>query len=96
MAVTPPCSSTVRCLSWPAKRTRADCLLSRQRTCPARPSEPVLNLQLTAAACGCLACLAEGVKAEEAYEKDGSLPDPASTDNPEFQVRQGAQFHWFD
>lgn len=30
---------------------------------------------------------AEGVKAEEAYEKDGTLPDPASTDNPEFQVR---------
>ncbi|PRW32849.1 S-adenosyl-L-homocysteine hydrolase [Chlorella sorokiniana] len=28
----------------------------------------------------------EGVKAEEAYEKDGTLPDPASTDNPEFQI----------
>ena len=29
---------------------------------------------------------AEGVKAEEAFEKDGSKPDPASTDNPEFQI----------
>ncbi|EFN51251.1 S-adenosyl-L-homocysteine hydrolase [Chlorella variabilis] len=28
----------------------------------------------------------EGVKAEEAFEKDGSKPDPASTDNPEFQI----------
>ena len=28
----------------------------------------------------------EGVKAEEAYEKDGSKPDPDSTDNPEFQI----------
>ncbi len=28
----------------------------------------------------------EGVKAEIAYEKDGTLPDPASTDNPEFKV----------
>ena len=30
--------------------------------------------------------LAEGVKAEEAFEKDGSKPDPNSTDNPEFQI----------
>jgi hypothetical protein len=29
---------------------------------------------------------AEGVKAEEAFEKDGSKPDPTSTDNPEFQI----------
>ncbi|KAI5084475.1 hypothetical protein GOP47_0000644 [Adiantum capillus-veneris] len=28
----------------------------------------------------------EGVKAEEAYAKDGSLPDPSSSDNPEFQI----------
>lgn len=28
----------------------------------------------------------EGVKAEEAYAKDGTLPDPASTDNQEFQI----------
>ena len=28
----------------------------------------------------------EGVKAEEAFEKDGTLPDPESTDNPEFKV----------
>merc|ERR1711871_1586242 len=27
----------------------------------------------------------EGTKAEAKYEKDGSLPDPASTDNPEFK-----------
>ena len=26
------------------------------------------------------------MKAEEAFEKDGSKPDPASTDNPEFQI----------
>merc|ERR1712072_281582 len=28
----------------------------------------------------------EGVKAEKAYEKDGTLPDPSSTTNAEFQV----------
>lgn len=28
----------------------------------------------------------EGVKAEEAFAKDGSLPDPTSTDNLEFQI----------
>jgi adenosylhomocysteinase len=28
----------------------------------------------------------EGVKAEEAFEKDGTLPDPDSTDNAEFKV----------
>ncbi len=28
----------------------------------------------------------EGVKAEEAFEKNGELPDPNSTDNPEFKV----------
>jgi len=28
----------------------------------------------------------EGAKAEEAFEKDGTLPDPDSTDNPEFKV----------
>jgi adenosylhomocysteinase len=28
----------------------------------------------------------EGVKAEIAFEKDGTLPDPDSTDNPEFRV----------
>ncbi|KAL8201788.1 hypothetical protein R6Q57_010935 [Mikania cordata] len=28
----------------------------------------------------------EGVKAEEEFEKTGKLPDPASTDNAEFQI----------
>eukprot|EP00850_Spirogloea_muscicola_P008887 SM000048S16599 [mRNA] locus=s48:632551:635647:- [translate_table: standard] len=28
----------------------------------------------------------EGVKAEDAYAKDGTLPDPTSTTNPEFQI----------
>eukprot|EP00210_Caulerpa_lentillifera_P000193 g188.t1 len=28
----------------------------------------------------------EGVKAEDVYAKDGTLPDPASTDNPEFKI----------
>jgi adenosylhomocysteinase len=28
----------------------------------------------------------EGMKAEKAYEKDGTLPDPSSTDNPEFKI----------
>jgi adenosylhomocysteinase len=28
----------------------------------------------------------EGVKAEAAFAKDGTLPDPASTDNPEFKI----------
>ena len=28
----------------------------------------------------------EGVKAEAAYAKDKTLPDPTSTDNPEFQI----------
>lgn len=32
--------------------------------------------------CGC----AEGAKAEAAYAKDGTLPDPTSTDNPEFKI----------
>ncbi|PKU73569.1 Adenosylhomocysteinase [Dendrobium catenatum] len=31
----------------------------------------------------------EGVKAEEEYEKTGKLPDPASTDNAEFQLVLG-------
>ncbi|XP_042457314.1 adenosylhomocysteinase-like [Zingiber officinale] len=31
----------------------------------------------------------EGVKAEEEYEKSGKLPDPASTDNVEFQLVLG-------
>jgi adenosylhomocysteinase len=29
---------------------------------------------------------AEGVKAEALYKKDGTLPDPTSTDNPEFKI----------
>ena len=45
-----------------------------------------------------LPCPAEGVKAEEAFEKDGSKPDPDSTDNPEFQIvlriiRDGLEAH---
>ena len=28
----------------------------------------------------------EGVKAEAAFAKDGTVPDPTSTDNPEFQI----------
>ncbi|CAM6122409.1 unnamed protein product [Calypogeia fissa] len=31
----------------------------------------------------------EGVKAEEAYEKNGTLPDPSSTTNQEFQIVLG-------
>ena len=30
--------------------------------------------------------LAEGQKAEVAYAKDKTLPDPSSTDNPEFKI----------
>lgn len=33
-------------------------------------------------ACAC----AEGVKAEALYAKDGTLPDPTSTENPEFKI----------
>ena len=29
---------------------------------------------------------AEGKKAEELFEKDGTIPDPSSTDNPEFKI----------
>ena len=29
---------------------------------------------------------AEGQKAEAAYAKDKTLPDPSSTDNPEFKI----------
>jgi adenosylhomocysteinase len=29
---------------------------------------------------------AEGLKAEQAYAKDGTLPDPDSTTNPEFKI----------
>ena len=29
------------------------------------------------------------MKAEEAYAKDGTLPDPSSTDNPEFKIVLG-------
>lgn len=32
---------------------------------------------------------AEGVKAEDDYAKDGTLPDPSSTDNPEFKIVLG-------
>lgn len=31
----------------------------------------------------------EGMKAEAAYAKDGTLPDPSSTTNPEFQIVLG-------
>lgn len=31
----------------------------------------------------------EGVKAEEEYEKSGKMPDPDSTDNPEFKIVLG-------
>ena len=33
-----------------------------------------------------MCCPAEGRKAEDAYEKDGTLPDPSSTTNPEFKI----------
>lgn len=33
-----------------------------------------------------LGTCAEGAKAERAYAKDGTIPDPSSTDNPEFQI----------
>jgi hypothetical protein len=36
--------------------------------------------------CVCVCVPAEGVKAEAAYAKDGTLPDPTSTTNPEFQI----------
>lgn len=36
-----------------------------------------------------LSLRAEGVKAEEAFEKDGTKPDPNSTDNPEFKIVLG-------
>jgi hypothetical protein len=29
---------------------------------------------------------AEGTKAEKAYKESGALPDPSSTDNPEFKI----------
>ena len=32
---------------------------------------------------------AEGAKSERAYAKDGTVPDPTSTDNPEFQIVLG-------
>ena len=60
---------------------------------PARnPSRPSLLALPLGAQPACLPSppwrvwCAEGVKAEEAFEKDGSKPDPASTDNPEFQI----------
>ncbi len=31
----------------------------------------------------------EGTKAEAAYAADGTLPDPDSTDNPEFKIVLG-------
>ncbi len=34
----------------------------------------------------CRFCRAEGVKAELAFAKDGTVPDPKSTTNPEFQI----------
>jgi adenosylhomocysteinase len=33
--------------------------------------------------------LAEGLKAEAAFAKDGTLPDPNSTDNAEFKIVLG-------
>lgn len=33
-----------------------------------------------------LGAAAEGVKAEALYKVDGTLPDPTSTDNPEYQI----------
>ena len=33
--------------------------------------------------------VAEGVKAEDEYAKNGTLPDPSSTDNPEFKIVLG-------
>jgi hypothetical protein len=33
--------------------------------------------------------LAEGAKAEKAYAENGTLPDPESTDNPEFKIVLG-------
>ena len=32
---------------------------------------------------------AEGAKAEKAYAADGTVPDPESTDNPEFKIVLG-------
>ena len=53
--------------------------------CPALGSPPPPNPPPTPAPPPC----AEGVKAEAAYAKDGTLPDPTSTDNPEFQIVLG-------
>ena len=44
-----------------------------------------MPLWLSMAHCMAAAC-AEGAKAERAYAKDGTVPDPTSTDNPEFQI----------
>ena len=58
---------------------------------PAAPRRPTPGLLDCLLPCS---LASEGVKAEEAYEKDGTLPDPASTDNPEFQVG-GRCLVWF-
>lgn len=38
---------------------------------------------------GVLGLNAEGAKAEAAYAESGALPDPNSTDNPEFKIVLG-------
>lgn len=37
----------------------------------------------------CFAFAPEGVKAEKEFEANGTLPDPSSTDNPEFKIVLG-------
>lgn len=53
---------------------------------------PILNLSLTLP-CSLLPLLfppiTEGLKAEEQYAKDGTLPNPDSTDNAEFKIVLG-------
>ena len=47
-----------------------------------------MPLWLSTAHCMAAVC-AEGAKSERAYAKDGTVPDPTSTDNPEFQIVLG-------
>lgn len=60
----------------PTCRTVAPAAPTRQ-PCVLTPPRPALP------------CAAEGVKAEDEYAKDGTLPDPNSTDNPEFKIVLG-------
>lgn len=45
-----------------------------------------MSCELSAFVCVCVCVLTEGVKAEAAFAKDGTKPDPDSTDNHEFKI----------